>query len=193
MWYTRSEVSLAERRAVERGSMEILPPWELGNGAGWQVWMKTHAPDLITKMAYVQWFNKGRKTSLTPCVLDKGQDQQLKNAGSFVTVYLCSGWWCSNCPCSFPVAYWIPSDLGAHLLVSSFCLFTLSMGFLQQEYWGGLPFPPPVDHNWSELFTMTHLSWMALHGIAHNFIELYKPLCHGRAVIHEGEWNITQI
>ena len=99
----------------------------------------------------------------------------------------------SNCPCSFPVAYWIPSDRGAHLLVSSFCLFTLSMGFLQQEYWGGLPFPPPVDHNWSELFTMTHLSWMALHGIAHNFIELYKPLCHGRAVIHEGEWNITQI
>lgn len=101
MWYTHSEVSLAERRALERGSMETLPPWELGNGAGWQVWMKTHAPDLITKMAYVQWFNKGRKTSLTPCVLDKGQDQQLKNAGSFVTVYLCFGWWCSNCPCFF--------------------------------------------------------------------------------------------
>ena len=31
---------------------------------------------------------------------------------------------------------------------------------------------------------------MALHGIAHNFIELYKPLCHGRAVIQEGDLNI---
>ena len=91
----------------------------------------------------------------------------------------------SNCPGYFPEAYWIPSDLGAHLLVSSFCLFTLSMGFLQQEYWGGLPFPPPVDHYWSELSTMTHLSWVALHGIAHNFIELYKPLCHGR-----GMWSM---
>lgn len=48
-----SEVSLAETKTLERGSREILPPWELGNGAGWQVWMKTQAPDLITKMVYM--------------------------------------------------------------------------------------------------------------------------------------------
>jgi len=47
------------------------------------------------------------------------------------------------------------------------------MGFSKQEYWSGLPFPPPVDHVLSELFTMTCPSWMALH--------------HDKAVIHEGE------
>ena len=48
-----------------------------------------------------------------------------------------------------------------------------------------LPFPPPVDHVLSELSTMTCLSWVALHGMAHSFIELCKPLCHDREVIHE--------
>ena len=28
-------------------------------------------------------------------------------------------------------------------------------------------------------------SWEALHGMAHSFIELHKPLCHDRAMIHE--------
>ncbi|KAF7247857.1 Phosphatidylinositol N-acetylglucosaminyltransferase subunit A [Varanus komodoensis] len=32
---------------------------------------------------------------------------------------------------------------------------------------------------------MTCPSWVALHGIAHSFIELRKPLCHDKAVIHE--------
>ena len=50
--------------------------------------------------------------------------------------------------CSSPVAYWTPSDLGGCLFSSviSFCLFILFMGFSWQEYWSGLPFPPPVDH-----------------------------------------------
>ena len=29
-----------------------------------------------------------------------------------------------------------------------------------------------VNHVFSELFTMTHLSWVALHSMAHSFIEL---------------------
>ena len=33
---------------------------------------------------------------------------------------------------------------------------------------------------------MTHPSWVALHGMVHSFIELLKPLCHDKAVIHEG-------
>ena len=61
------------------------------------------------------------------------------------------------------------------------------MGFLWQEYWSGLPFPPPVDHVLSELSTMTRPSWVALHGMAHSFIELRKPLHHDKAVIREGE------
>ena len=59
-----------------------------------------------------------------------------------------------------------------------FHLFILFMGFSRQEYWSGLPFPSPVDYVWSELSTMTHLSWVALHGMAHSFIELKKAVIH---------------
>ena len=52
------------------------------------------------------------------------------------------------------------------------------MGFSRQEYWSGLPFPSPVDHALSELSTMTHPSWVALHGMAHSFIELDKAVVH---------------
>ena len=48
-----------------------------------------------------------------------------------------------------------------------------------------MPLPSPVDHILSELFTMTYLSLVALHGIAHNFTELHKPLHHDKGVIHE--------
>ena len=40
-----------------------------------------------------------------------------------------------------------------------FCLFILFMRFLRQEYWGGLPFPSPVDHILLEFSTMTRLRW----------------------------------
>ena len=61
----------------------------------------------------------------------------------------------------YPVAYWVPTDLGSSsFTVPSFCLFTLFMGFLRQEYWSGLPFPSPVDYILSELFTLTvGLGW----------------------------------
>ena len=42
----------------------------------------------------------------------------------------------------------------------------------------GLSFPSPVDHILSELSTMTHLSWVALLGMAHSFIELDKAVVH---------------
>ena len=38
------------------------------------------------------------------------------------------------------------------------------------EYRSGLPFPPPVHHVLSELFTMTCSSWVALQGMTHGFI-----------------------
>ena len=37
---------------------------------------------------------------------------------------------------------------------------------------------------------MTHPSWVALCSVAHNFIELHKPLCHDTAVIHEGDYVV---
>ena len=78
-----------------------------------------------------------------------------------------------------PVAYWAPTNLGSSSFsVLSFCLFTLFMGFSRQEYWRGLPFPSPVDHILSELSPMTLPSWVALHSMAHSFIELDKVVVH---------------
>ena len=78
-----------------------------------------------------------------------------------------------------PVAYWAPTDLGSSSFsVLSFCFFILFMGFSRQEYWSGLPFPSPVDHILSELSTVTCLSWVALHGMAHSFIALDKAVVH---------------
>ena len=75
------------------------------------------------------------------------------------------------------------------------CLpFIQFMRFSWQVYWGGLSFPPPVDHVLLELSAMTRPSWVALHSMAHSFIELCKPLHHDKAVIHEGDhWTIALI
>ena len=40
------------------------------------------------------------------------------------------------------------------------------------------PLPSPVDPVLSELSTMTQLSWVALHRMAHSFIELLKAVIH---------------
>ena len=60
----------------------------------------------------------------------------------------------------------------------TFLPFVLSMGFSREEYRSGLPFPSPVDHVLSELSTVTHPSWVALYGMAYNFIELDKAVIH---------------
>ena len=69
--------------------------------------------------------------------------------------------------------------------ISAFLNCSLSMWFLWQEYWSGLPFPPLVDHDLSELFTITCLFWVALQGKAHSFIELCKLHRHHKAVIRD--------
>ena len=77
-----------------------------------------------------------------------------------------------------PVAYWEPTDLGSSSFsVISFCFFILFMGFSRQKYWSGLPFLSPVDYIPSELSTMSHPSWVALHGMAHGFL-LDKFMVH---------------
>ena len=70
-----------------------------------------------------------------------------------------------------------------------FCLFVQFMEFSWQVYWSGFPVPPPVDHILSELFTETHLSWVALPSMAHGFTELRELLHHDKAVIHEGGYD----
>ena len=79
--------------------------------------------------------------------------------------------------CSSPVAHWTPSNKrgSSSGLISSFLLI-LFVGFLRQEGWSVLPFPPPMDHVLSALFTMTHPSCVALHGMAYSFIDY--SYCH---------------
>ena len=80
---------------------------------------------------------------------------------------------------SSPAAYWAPINLkSSSFSIISFCLFILFIGFSRKECWSGLPFPSPVDHVLSELSTMTCLSWLALHGMGHSFIELDKAVIH---------------
>ena len=80
---------------------------------------------------------------------------------------------------SSPVAYWACTDLGSSSFsVISFCFIILFITFSKQEYWSGLPFPSPVDNILSEISTMTHPSWVALHGMPHSFIELDKAMVH---------------
>ena len=83
-------------------------------------------------------------------------------------------WWCHPAISPFSTDFRIGHLLtwGVHLSsVLSFYLSILFMEFSRQEYWSGLPFPSPLDVL-SELSTMTHPSWVALHGMAHSFIEL---------------------
>ena len=51
-------------------------------------------------------------------------------------------------------------------------------GVLKARIQSGLPFLSPVDHILSKLSTMTCPSWVALHGMAHSFLELDKAVVH---------------
>ena len=89
--------------------------------------------------------------------------------------------------CSSPVAYWTSFSLGAlSSAVTSFCLFIHFAGFLRQGYWSCLPFLLPLECFLSELSTVIHPSWLALHGMAHSFLELNSPHCYDTVVVHEG-------
>ena len=78
-----------------------------------------------------------------------------------------------------PVVYWATTDLvSSSFSVLSFYLFILFRRFSRQEHWSSLPFPSLVDHILSEFSTMTHPSWVALHGMAHSFTELDKAVVH---------------
>ena len=102
-----------------------------------------------------------------------------------------------NCPPLFPSSILdILGPRGSWSSVISFCLFILLMRFSRKEYWNGLPSPPPVVHILSEHFSIICPLWVALQGMSHSCIELFKPLCHDKAVSHEGEpfrYDLNQI
>ena len=80
---------------------------------------------------------------------------------------------------SSPVAYWAPTNLGSSFFrILSVCLFILFWGSQGRN-------TEVVCHSllqWTTFFsdfsTMTRLSWVALHGMAHSFIELDKAVVH---------------
>ena len=51
-------------------------------------------------------------------------------------------------------------------------------GVLKAKILKWFALPSPVDHVLSELSTMTHPSWVALHGMAYSFIESGKVVVH---------------
>ena len=67
----------------------------------------------------------------------------------------------SNCLQFFPSSILDTFQPGGLTFLISFCLFILVMGFLGQEYWNGLPFPPPVNHT---MFYQNYLLWPTLLG-----------------------------
>ena len=61
-------------------------------------------------------------------------------------------------------------------MANTYWPFIQFMRFSWQVYWGGLPFFTPVDHILSELSSGTCPSWVALHSMAHRFVELWQAL-----------------
>ena len=94
----------------------------------------------------------------------------------------CIGSWIFTTSTTWEAYIYIYIYIFTHIHISFsviyFCLFILFMEFSRQEYWSGLPFPSSVDHILSEFSTMTHLSWVALHSMAHSSNELDKAVVH---------------
>ena len=75
--------------------------------------------------------------------------------------------------CSSPVAYWTPSELGWLIFwCHIFWTFHTEHGVLAARLLEWVAISSSNDYAFLEFFTMTCLSWVALHGMAHSFIEL---------------------
>ena len=72
--------------------------------------------------------------------------------------------------CSFPVAYWTASGLamggGLIFWCHIFLPFHTVHGILKARILGWFTIPSPMDHILSELFTIIHPTWVALHSMA---------------------------
>ena len=87
---------------------------------------------------------------------------------------------------SSPVAYWTPPNLGSSSSsVISFCLFTVH-GILTASILGWFAIPSSSGLHFARTLHCDLPIWVTLHSMAHSFTELYKPLHHNKAVIHQG-------
>ena len=120
----------------------------------------------LTLQVPMQYYSLQHRTLLLPPVTSTtGHYFRFGSASSFfLDLFLHSS----------PIAYWASTYLGVQFFsVISFFAFHIFMGFSRQEYWSGFPFPSPVDHIFSELFTMSRTSagdtqiqfWFSLWGL----------------------------
>ena len=83
----------------------------------------------------------------------------------------------------------IQTHTHTYIYIHTYFLFILFMVFLGKN-------TRMVLLQWttlSEVFTITYPSWAVLQSMAQCFIELHKPLCQKKAVIHEGDRFSMQI
>ena len=78
----------------------------------------------------------------------------------------------------FSSCLWVPTDLGSSSFSHIFLPFCTVHGVLKARIlkWFAIPFS--VDLIFSELSTMTSPSWVALHSMAHSFLDLDKVVDH---------------
>ena len=104
--------------------------------------------------------------------------------------FILSGTIC-NCPPLFPSSildiFW-PG--GFIFWCHIFLPFCTVHGVFMARILEWFAFLSPVGHLLSELFTMTHPSLGALHGTAHRFTELHKPLHH---IMWCDPWRVTSL
>ena len=83
------------------------------------------------------------------------------------------------CPPLFPNSildtFW-PGELILHCRI--FLPFHTVHGLLKAMMLKWFTTPFPSGSHFAELYSMIHPSWVALHGIAHCFIELHKAMIH---------------
>ena len=104
------------------------------------------------------------------CWLYRASSSAVKNIINLTS--LLAIWWC---PCVELSLVLMPfSVFQCHIFLS----FHTVHGVLKARILSDLPFPSPVDHVLSELSTITHPSWVALHGMVHSFTELDKAVVH---------------
>ena len=98
----------------------------------------------------------------------------------------------SNCPLLFPRSILEPSDLGEFIFhCHIFSPFHTVHGVLTTRKLEWFNIPSSSRLILSEVSSMTCPFWVALHGMAHSFIELHKLFCHNKDVIHECSNNNT--
>ena len=79
-------------------------------------------------------------------------------------------WWC----CFGSIS---STKMGIHLSMSYLPFHTVR-GFLKARILKGFAILICSGPRFAELSTMTHLSWVALHGMVHSFVELEKTVVH---------------